>query len=29
MLPLNIQEDVLDIGLTILEDVITETISGN
>jgi 4-aminobutyrate aminotransferase len=28
MLPLNIQDDVLDKGLTILEDVIIETISG-
>jgi predicted acetylornithine/succinylornithine family transaminase len=29
MLPLNIQEEVLNKGLTILEDVMTETISGN
>jgi hypothetical protein len=27
MLPLNIQEDVLDKGLTILEEVISETIA--
>ncbi|MCM2534207.1 aminotransferase class III-fold pyridoxal phosphate-dependent enzyme [Neobacillus pocheonensis] len=29
MLPLNIQEDVLDKGLTILEDAISETIAGS